>query len=122
MPLSESERRSLDALEASLLEHDPTFAKTMSGHKEQVMSSRNVTIGILVFIAGMAILLFGIGSNIIILGVAGFVIMGLGGFVLTKKVDAFETQMAQNGIKPKSPFMQKLEDEWDERKRREGNG
>lgn len=121
MPLSESERRTLDALEASFREHDPEFVKTMSTD-ETMVSYRNVVLGILTLALGIIIMLIGVSFQSLIMGIFGFLVMGFGGLVMFKKVSKMHVAKDYDGNKkPQSAFMKKLEDEWDERKRREGN-
>lgn len=126
MSLSDSERRSFEELEAQLRESDPQFARKISNASSLngKMTTRNIVIGSLVLIAGVVLLLAGISTSLIILGVAGFVIMGAGVYFATTKTGgpSGSANSGTNGSKVKttSPFMKRLEDAWEERRRQEG--
>lgn len=123
MSLSDSERRSFEELEAQLRESDPQFARKISNASSfnGKMTTRNIVIGSLILIAGVALLLAGISTSLIILGVAGFVIMGAGVYFATTKTGAPSISGANGSkVKASSPFMKRLEDSWEERRRQEG--
>jgi hypothetical protein len=122
MALSEHEQRLLDQLEQQLHADDPKFAHSMASSTRRSMSTRRLVIGSLVTIAGILVLLAGIGYQIIALGVAGFLIMGAEYISRTTKAKTSEKGTAAGApAKPasagKSGFMSSLEDKWDERKR-----
>ncbi len=122
MALSEHEQRLLDQLEQQLHADDPKFAHSMASSTRRSMSTRRLVIGALVTIAGILILLAGIGSQLIVVGVAGFIVMGAGVYFATTKAKTVDTGRAAGpSSKPasagKSGFMSSLEDKWDERKR-----
>jgi predicted lipid-binding transport protein (Tim44 family) len=126
MSLSDSERRSFEELEAQLRESDPQFARKISNASSfhGKMTTRNIVIGSLILIAGVVLLLAGISTSLTILGVLGFVIMGAGVYFATTKAGTSATSSGsgRNGGKAKStsPFMKRLEDAWEERRRQEG--
>lgn len=122
MALSEHEQRLLDQLEQQLHADDPKFAHSMASSTRRSMSTRRLVIGSLVTIAGILVLLGGIGSQLIVVGVAGFIIMGAGVYFATTKAKTVETgHTAGLPSKPasagRSGFMSSLEDKWEERKR-----
>lgn len=120
MPLSEDEKRTFELLEAQLLETDPKFARTMqSAGSVGRFSQRRIVIGILAIIAGLAIILAGISTKLIFLGIIGFAIMGSGAYYAFTKVSG---QPSGPGAKTKnqSNFMKRLEDNWEIRRQREG--
>lgn len=126
MSLSDSERRSFEELEAQLRESDPQFARKISNASSfnGKMTTRNIVIGSLILIAGVVLLLAGISTSLTILGVAGFVVMGAGVYFATTKTGVASGSSNSNsgGSKAKttSPFMKRLEDAWEERRRQEG--
>jgi hypothetical protein len=127
MALSEHEQRLLDQLEQQLHADDPKFAHSMASDTRKSMSTRRLVIGSLITIAGILVLLAGIVYpeavyQSIIVGVAGFLIMGGGVYFATTKSKQVETDQpvgrpSKATTGGKSGFMSSLEDKWDERKR-----
>lgn len=84
MGLSEKEQKILEQLQAQLAQDDPRFASRMEEEAESVSESgysfsrRRITIGILVFVLGIAGLLVGISTQLIVIGILGFVVMVVG--------------------------------------------
>ncbi|MEV8146128.1 DUF3040 domain-containing protein [Specibacter sp. NPDC078709] len=123
MPLSEHEQRLLDQLEQQLHAEDPKFAHALSSSPTRSMSTRNIVIGVLVMIAGLLVLLAGVATHLIVVGILGFLLMGAGVYVsLTKSKFGAASESpgkpgAQSAAKQKSGFMNNLEEKWDERRR-----
>lgn len=123
MPLSEHEQRLLDQLEQQLHAEDPKFAHALSSSPTRSMSTRNIVIGVLVMIVGLLVLLGGVATHLIVVGILGFLIMGAGVYLsLTKtKFGASRESSGSSGApsaaKQKSGFMNNLEEKWDERRR-----
>lgn len=123
MALSEHEQRLLDQLEQQLHADDPKFAHSMASSSGRSLSTRRIVLGALVAIGGILVLLTGIGSQIILVGVAGFVIMGAGVYFATTKSKVGSEGPAKPGgsskaaTTPRSGFLSTLEEKWDERKR-----
>lgn len=125
MSLSDSERRLFEELETQLRESDPQFVKKVSKASafNGKLSTRNIIIGCLVLVAGIITMLVGISTSLLIVGVAGFVIMGAGVYIATNKTGTHSSITTANGTptgKTTSPFMKRLEDAWEERRRQEG--
>lgn len=123
MPLSEHEQRLLEQLEKQLHE-DRRFASNMKapGNTGR-FSTRNIALGALVVILGLAALIFGISQQLIIVGVIGFIVM-FGGvaLALTKsskgKLGGPSASASTKGpSRGTSQFMSGLEDKWNQRKR-----
>lgn len=74
MGLSDYEQGVLKGLEQDLDKDDPTFGRNFT---RSSMLSRRTLFGILIFIAGIIILLIGVSNNIIV-GILGFLVMFLG--------------------------------------------
>lgn len=125
MPLSEHEQRLLDQLEQQLHAEDPKFANALSSDSTRSLSMRNVVIGVLVVIVGLLVVLGGVASHLVIVGILGFLVMGGGVYLaLSKAKFAPDQQGASNtggksGAKQKSGFMNGLEEKWEERRRQQ---
>lgn len=76
MPLSEHEQRQLDQIEQALYAEHPRFARAVRSTDPQVHYKRRVVYAVLVFVAGLALLLVGVAIPAYIwLSVAGFIVM-----------------------------------------------
>ncbi len=80
MPLSEHEQRLLDQIERSLLDEDPKFASAVRASDPRKHAWRRVALAGLIFLLGVAVMLFGLVADVTpggvpVLGLAGFVIM-----------------------------------------------
>ena len=75
MPLSEHERRQLEQIEAALRAGDPRFAGAVRAADPRVHYRRRVVAAALGFLVGVGLLLTGVVVNVILVGVAGFVVM-----------------------------------------------
>lgn len=123
MPLSEHEQRLLEQLEQQLHAEDPKFASVLSTAPSRSLSTRNIVIGVLVMIAGLLVLLSGVVTQLILLGILGFVIMGGGVYVAVSKpkfggaAKSSSKPGSKAGSKEKSGFMNGLEEKWEERRR-----
>jgi UPF0716 family protein affecting phage T7 exclusion len=118
MPLSEHEQRLLEQLEQQLHAEDPKFASHMESASGRSLSTRHIVVGSLVAIAGILVLLTGILSQIIAVGVLGFVIMGAGVYwATTRRAGAASPRSSGNKQQSSSKggFMANLEERWDER-------
>ena len=123
MPLSEHEQKLLEQLEKQLHEDDPKFANSMGSDPGRSWSTRHVVIGVLCTLAGIALLLVGVTTQLIIVGVLGFVVMGGGVYFATMRNAPGAKGGSASGTgksgKPRSSFMSSLEERWDERRRDE---
>lgn len=124
MPLSEHEQKLLEQLEKQLHEEDPKFANSMGSDPGRSWSTRHVVIGVLCALAGIFLLLVGVTTQLIVVGVLGFIVMGGGVYFATMRSAAAAARggspggAAKSG-KPRSSFMNSLEERWDERRRGE---
>jgi Protein of unknown function (DUF3040) len=75
VPLSEHEERLLDQIERALEAEDPKFAHTVRSSDPRVHYRRRVVKAGLGFLLGVALLLAGVVSKFIWIGVAGFLVM-----------------------------------------------
>lgn len=144
MPLSDHEQRLLEQMERALYAEDPKFADSLRKTRRPAVDRKRIALGLVGAVAGLAVLLAGVATQIVALGVLGFVAM-LGCAVLAYSAfmakPASETSTAAAGPaapagapaqaprpasqkKPRSKqpggFMERLEERW--RKRREDRG
>ncbi len=146
MPLSEHEQKLLEQMERALYAEDPRFASHMKGSAHSP-NRRRVIVGVCVALAGLAVVVAGVATELIALGVVGFVVMVAGvAWAATppRKHSGPELTVVHNGdrkpsggpggpagrsgkTKPKSnkpkgggSFTQRMEERWD--KRRNGGG
>ena len=120
MPLSEHEQKLLEQLEKQLHEDDPKFASSMGSVPGRSWSTRHLVIGVLATLAGVLLLLSGVWTQIILLGVLGFVVMGAGVYFATMRSSAVgRGKGGRKQGKPRNSFMSNLEQRWDERHRGE---
>ncbi|WHS49783.1 DUF3040 domain-containing protein [Rothia sp. SD9660Na] len=126
MALSEREQELLAQLEKQL-NNDPAFASTMTGPQPLVApavtsSPRNLVIGALVAVVGLGVIIAGVSTKIILLGVLGFVLAAAGVYFATTAPKGAKAagggasaRPAPSKAKGSSRFMQNLENKWDER-------
>lgn len=127
MPLSEHEQKLLEQLEQQLNAEDPKFARSMdsegsSSRASGGVSVRYLVLGIVVAIVGLAVVLAGVATKLIVLGVVGFLLMGFGVYIATSKGSSRKGRGGEKsrGGRPTSPqnqstLMQKLEKKWEQR-------
>jgi hypothetical protein len=77
MPLSDEERRRLEKLEQDLAATDPELNLELQSGRPRGMAAKSVW-GILATVAGFALVIAGIISQILIIGVIGFMLMCAG--------------------------------------------
>lgn len=84
-------------------------------------STRNLALGALIGIVGLGVLIYGVSSQLIIVGVLGFIIMFGGVYLaLSRKGGSKKGSVPGAGKTPqKSGFMSDLENRWEQRKRDE---
>lgn len=149
MPLSEHEQKMLEQMERALYAEDPRFASQMKGSAHSP-NRRRIVIGVCGAALGLGLVLAGVATEIIALGVVGFVLMVAGvayaatparkrsDLKVVKEGGATTAarpgrssrrsgQGGQRGSKPSGPkptggsFTERMENRWDKR-REEGPG
>ena len=121
MPLSEHEQRLLEQLEKQLHE-DHRFASTMKTVSSAGnYSTRNLALGALIGIVGIGVLIAGISSQLIVVGVLGFIVMFGGVYLALSRRGGVKASKSAGkaAAAPKSGFMSDLESKWEQRKRDE---
>ena len=137
MPLSEHEQRLLEQMERALHQEDPKLASTLRQGSDRNVNGRQVLLGSVAVVVGLAGLLGGVMTTVVVIGVVGFLLMLSGPLFIgaafrtpsKPSADAAEGQADSASGRTKSQskskgstggFMSKVEDRW--RKRRETDG
>jgi hypothetical protein len=135
VPLSEHEQRMLDQIEKALYAEDPKFAQSVRARDPRVHYRRRMIQAAIGFLLGVGLLLAGVVTKYIWMGVAGFLVM------LTCAMWALTSWRHMNGSIPgRGPaapprprrrgrgrnrpasegFMERLEERWRRRQERDG--
>lgn len=131
MPLSEREQKLLDQLEQQLYADDPAFATNMQKTAKPGLDKKRLVLGSLGALAGLGLVLAGVATQQIWIGVIGFVVMVVGGYLAAtpRRKGADLRAVGSDGslgaarkasakrAGGRSPFMQRLEQRWEERRR-----
>lgn len=130
MPLSEHEQRLLDQMEQALYAEDPKFATSLRSANGVRASRGRAVLGVLGVLVGLGLILAGVSSMMIALGVGGFALMLIGAViaysafrvpsVTVEQEPGAQAPAAQHQNPKSSGFMDRLEDRW--RKRNEEGG
>ena len=124
MPLSEHEQRLLDQIEQALYAEDPKWANTVRTRDPRNHYKRRLVKATIGFVLGVVLLMVGVVSQIIPLGVGGFVVMlaaCLWGLSSWKRMNGFGPDAArrQPGAQGGAPrqsgrrsFMERMEERW----------
>ena len=147
MPLSEHEQRQLEQIEQALYSDYPKLAQSVRNQDPRIHYKRRVVEAAIGFLIGVGLLLAGVISKIIPVGVGGFLVMlacamwaltswrHMGGIVSGRGVARSQGAGAPRGVRegrgiakgrrrgrdkssPKLSFMERLEERW--RRRQEG--
>ncbi len=146
MPLSEHEQRLLSQMEQQLLNDDPKFASAMKGSTRRAASAGRFLLGGAGILVGMLLLVVGVATQQVAVGVIAFVLMlvgagyaistpkrGAGGPVGVVRPDGTPGPRPTGGARPTGrrarpagpaaggSFMQRMEERWQKR-RDEGGG
>jgi hypothetical protein len=85
MPLSDRERTQLEELESGLTADDPRLAEELSSGSVGVRFGRRTYFGAIACFLGIVSLIAGVSTQIIAIGVGGFLLMGVGTYLLVDK-------------------------------------
>lgn len=113
MPLSEHEQRLLDEMERGLYGGNPDVVQTPSGATKP--HAQFVVLGTLLAVAGIILLVMGVVMQLILLGITGFVAMFVGVLLATKRRSVTHAERAREAKQPRTSFMQRMEQRWDNR-------
>ena len=142
MALSEYERKMLEELEAQLSDEDPGFADSLKPASLGVSASkqlsvRRLVLGLLVAILGVGVLVAGVATELVVIGVLGVVVMFAGTWYVIEGIQ--ERPGAQRAKRKGEPprqgpasssrptsrfseFMSRQAQEWERRRRENGRG
>ena len=138
MPLSEHEQRVLQQMEQALYAEDPRLAsqlqRTAAARTSTGLDRRRLAIGVLVALAGLALVVVGVMTQFLWLSIIGFLAMvgggawaatpaPTGGLGVVQKDGSVRKQPTPSGkpgqqgkAKPGGNFMNRMEQQWDKRK------
>ena len=85
MPLSDRERKQLEELESGLAADDPRLAEELSSGSVGMRFGRRTYLGAIACLFGLVLLIVGVSTQIIVIGVGGFLLMGAGTYLLVDK-------------------------------------
>ena len=137
MPLSEHEQRLLEQMEKALYAEDPKFATSLRSTSTQRGSRGRAGLGVLLVLLGLGVVVAGVATSLVALGVAGFTAMLVGAAIAyaalqarpipdedaSAETDASGAPAAPTGRKGRSrssggSLMGRMEERW--RRRQEG--
>jgi len=113
MPLSEHEQRLLDEMERNLYGGNPDVVQTPSGATKP--HAQSVAIGAVLAVAGVIVLVMGVVTQLILVGILGFVAMFAGVLLATRRRKLAHGERARESKPQRSSFMQRMEERWDNR-------
>ncbi|WP_083518907.1 DUF3040 domain-containing protein [Serinicoccus chungangensis] len=137
MPLSDHEQRVLEQMEQALYAEDPRLAsqlkRSANAGGAAGLDRRRLVLGVLVALGGLALVVVGVMSSMIWIGVIGFLAMVLGGAWAASPSRSASGRSGQLGVvgkdgavrKPaagsrrtprQGTFMQRMEQQWDRRR------
>lgn len=127
MPLSEHEQRLLAEMEKQLHE-DPHFTDSLrQAESAGRYSTRNIAVGLLIAVVGLALVLVGVSLNqIAVVGIAvgvfGFLLMSAGVYMALAKRPGSPGSAGTSAPTSarRSSYMERLEQQWEDRHRGDG--
>ena len=120
MPLSEHEQRLLEQMERALYAEDPKFATSLRSASGTRAARGRAALGVLGVLVGLGVVLSGVATSMIALGIVGFVLMLVGSVVAYSAftarpapAEAAEQAATPSPRPPKTGgFMHRMEDRW----------
>jgi hypothetical protein len=82
MPLSDRERKQLEELEADLAADDPQLAERLSSGSIKFRFRAKAYLGLVLCLIGLVVLITGVSTQLIVVGVGGFLLMGAGSYLV----------------------------------------
>ena len=119
MPLSEHEQRLLEQMEKALYAEDPKFATSLRSTPGARAARGRAALGVLAVLAGLGLLIAGVATTIIAIGVLGFVVMLVGSVIVYSAFTARPAEADAPAAPAAAPkpstsggFMDRMEDRW----------
>jgi hypothetical protein len=128
VPLSEHEQRQLEQIEQALYAEYPRFANAVRASDPRVHYKRRVIVAAIGFLIGVGLLLAGVLTKYIWIGVAGFIVMlGCSMWALTSYRHMVgitsgrgPASSRRGGRASGTGMMERLEERWRRRQERDG--
>ncbi len=111
MPLSEYEQRVLAQMEQHLRDADPALEKSLASKGR--LDVRKISIGVVVAIAGLGLLVAGVATGAVWLGILGFMVM-LGGVMMATSLTPHRGAGGR-ASRSRSSFMARQQERWERR-------
>jgi len=126
MPLSEQEQKLLDEMERSLYHNDADFVSAVNAGRGR-LNYGALVLGILLAVAGLVVVIVGVITHLLVVGLAGFVAMFAGVLLALRPSKPVAGARAATGPRTaastntasKTNLMDRLNDRWDKRQDRE---
>ena len=90
MALSDEERRRLDALAEQLSGEDPRLARNLEGGSSSRHAPHRATYAVLAVLAGLALVIIGVGLRLPAIGVLGFALQCAGAYWFAARLGLFD--------------------------------
>ena len=121
MPLSEQEQRLLDEMERNLYQNDADFVATVGGVRGRA-NYRGIILGIVLVVIGIGVLIAGVSTSLLFVGVLGFVVMFAGVVLALTPARVSKTgprpaeaPRASASARRSGGFMDNLTERWEKR-------
>ena len=121
MALSEQEQRLLDEMERNLYQNDADFVSAVSGARGRA-NYRGIILGIVLVLVGIGVLIAGVSTSLLLVGVLGFVVMFAGVILALTPARApkagaprAEAPSAKAPARRSGGFMDSLNERWEKR-------
>jgi UPF0716 family protein affecting phage T7 exclusion len=126
MPLSEQEQKLLDEMERSLYHNDADFVSAVNAGRGR-LNYGALVLGILLAVAGLVVVIVGVITHLLIVGLLGFVAMFAGVLLAlrpSKSTVGRPSSGPRTASSPSAPaskanLMDRLNERWDKRQDRE---
>jgi hypothetical protein len=126
MPLSEQEQKLLDEMERSLYHNDADFVSAVNASRGR-LNYGALVLGILLAVVGLVVVIVGVITHFLIIGLVGFVGMFAGVLLALRPSKATVGRPASGprsaaspaGAASKTNLMDRLNERWDKRQDRE---
>nr|NLD39758.1 DUF3040 domain-containing protein [Actinomycetales bacterium] len=123
MPLSEYEQRVLAQMEQQLRAADPELAESLQASPRGRIDVRRLSLGIVVALIGIGALIAGVATDLVWLGVLGFLGMLVGALLATtlssgRAEKDGDAEKPSGGSTPKpagASFMDRQQERWEKR-------